>query len=267
MTGIQAIPEEPLAPTGGVKVVDRVAAILECLMTGGPELGIGELSRATGMSKGTIHRLLGALMQHRMVDQNPLTHQYRLGLRLFELGSQAIAQVDLVALAHPFLRALAEEMGETAHLAVLRNQMVLYIAKVDGWHSLRMPSHVGQTAPLHCTALGKILLAHATEEEQSEYLSRTDLVAMTPNTITNANLLRAELATILRNGFSVDNEELEIGLRCIAGPIRDHTGSVIAAVSISGPTTRITTGKTSALAERVVSAASGIGALLADPTD
>jgi DNA-binding IclR family transcriptional regulator len=242
-------------PGGGVQVVDRIAAIFDCFLTNVSEVGIGELSRVTGLSKGTIHRLLAALEQNRFVEQNPATKQYRLGLKLFELGSHAVSQVDLVAVAQPYLQELAEATGETAHLGVIRDQMVLYIAKVEGWHSLRMPSHVGHRMPMYCLGLGKILLAHLNDAELEQYLQTADLKAMTPNTITKLDVLRAELANARRNGFSVDNEELELGLRCIAAPIRDYTGNVVAALSVSGPTTRLTAAKTSELAGNIVRAA------------
>jgi IclR family KDG regulon transcriptional repressor len=242
-------------PSGGVQVVDRIAAIFDCFLANASEVGIGELSRVTGLSKGTIHRLLAGLEQNRLVEQNPATKQYRLGLRLFELGTHAVSQVDLVAVAQPYLQELAEATGETSHLGVVRDQMVLYIAKVEGWHSLRMPSQVGHRMPMHCIGLGKILLAHLNEADLERYLENADLKAMTPNTITNRHVLRAELANARRNGFGLDNEELELGLRCIAAPIRDYTGEVVAALSVSGPTTRMTAPKTSELAGQIVRAA------------
>jgi DNA-binding IclR family transcriptional regulator len=245
-----------------VQVIDRTAAIFDCFTVDTPELGVGELSRMTGLSKGTIHRLLTALEQHRLVEQDHATKRYRLGLKLFELGHSAIAVIDPVERAQPFLRDLAGLTGDNAHLAVLDDGAVLYVAKVEGWHSLRMPSRIGQRLPAHCTALGKTLLAHKPADEVASIVAERPLERRTGQTITDLGTLEKEFELIRRRGYGVDNEELEVGLRCIAAPIRDYTGAVVASVSISGPATRLTKSSIADLATKVLATAGAISKAL-----
>jgi DNA-binding IclR family transcriptional regulator len=243
-----------------VQVIDRTAAIFDCFSIDRPELGVGELARMTGLSKGTVHRLLTALEQHRLVEQDLVSKRYRLGLRLFELGRSAVAVMDHVERAQPFLRDLAGLTGDNAHLAVLDNGTVLYVAKVEGWHSVRMPSRIGQRLPAHCTALGKTLLAFKPADEVEQILAERPMERRTQHTITEVAAMRRELATIREHGYGVDNEELALDLRCIAAPIRDYTGSVVAAVSISCPTSRLTRDDVSDMAAKVMATASAISA-------
>jgi len=267
VTETRATAEPGADSTSGVQVVDRIAAIFQCLVSTTAEVGIGDLSRRTGLSKATVHRLLVALEQNRFVEQNPETRQYRLGLRLFELGSHAVSQVDLVAIAEPFMEELAEATGETTHLGVIRDGMVLYIAKVEGWHALRMPTQVGTRMPLHSTALGKVLLAHLGDAEREAFIQDLNMTSTTTHTVTKPELLEAALTSVRSNGFAVDNEELEVGLRCIAAPIRNYTGQVIGAISVSGPTTRMTVTKTSEIAVQIVKAATSASERLGGPGD
>jgi IclR family transcriptional regulator, KDG regulon repressor len=241
-----------------LQVVDRSVAILEALASDTPELGVTELARATGMSKGTVHRILASLEHHRLVEQDSESKRYRLGLRLFEFGSRATAQIDYVRLVEPYLQQLASQTGETTHLAILDDGTILYVAKVDGWHSLRMPSQIGKRLPTHCTALGKVMLAGLPDVNLRQIIKGHGLVQLTPNTLTSLERLKSELEAIRRHGYSVDNEELELGLRCVAAPVVDSNGDVVAAVSISGPTTRITTSNVAKLAPLVVACCDAI---------
>lgn len=251
----------------GVQVVDRVAAIFQCLSESNSDLGVGDLSRQTGLSKATVHRLLVALEQYRLVEQDLDTRQYRLGLKLFELGTHAVANVDLLRAAKPHLEEISKLTGETTHLGVERDGSVLYVAKVEGWHALRMPSRVGTRAPLYCTAMGKVLLANMSAQDRERTVGRVQMAKRTDRTITSLEALNAELAGVEANGFAVDNEELEIGLRCIAAPVRNYTGEVVAALSISGPVTRISVTRTSEIATLVVGAAATVSAKLGGSAD
>lgn len=244
-----------------VQVVDRVASILDCFSLDRPELGVGELSRMTGLSKGTVHRFLNALRRHRLIEQNPVTKQYRLGLKLFELGTRAIANVDHVGQAEAFLHRLAKETGETTHLAVLDQGMTFYVAKVEGWHSLRMPSQVGKRLPSHCTGLGKALLAFLPGSELEGIVAKHGLPRFTDRTITSLTALKRELAQVRKQGYSVDQGEVEDGLYCVGAPVRDFTGAVVAAISIAGPSTRIE-GTIPRLAREVIATASDISKAL-----
>ena len=231
--------DETPAPLNGPQVVDRVVDILEAFLWLGPQLGVSELSRALGLKKATTHRLLGSLRRRDFVAQDPVTRRYRLGMKLWELGSQATSQIGWIDRAKPFLQQLTDETGETAHLAVLDDGQVLYIDKVESTRSLRMPSQVGRRLPAHCTGVGKALLAHLPVVDVSSIVSRRGMPVFTNRTITNLAALQADLKEVRRRGYSVDDEEIEEGLRCIGAPVRDHSGRVVAAVSIAGPSSRL----------------------------
>lgn len=226
------------APTGA-QVVDRVVDILETLLSLGPELGVSEISRALGLKKATAHRLLASLRRRNMVAQDPVTRRYRLGGKLWELGSVATSQVDWAARVKPFLEQLTQEAGETSHLAVLNDGQVLYVEKVESSRSLRMPSQVGRRLPFHCTGVGKALVAFLPDDVLDGLIARRGLARMTLNTITDPARLRAELARTRERGYAIDSEEIEEGLVCIAAPVRDHTAHVVAAISIAGPSSRL----------------------------
>lgn len=252
-------------PISGAQVVDRVADILEAFLWLGPELGVSELARAIGLTKATAHRLLASLRNREFVAQDPATRRYRLGMRMWELGAIARASMDWLAEAKPELEVLAAQIGETAHLAVLDDDQVLYVEKVESVHSLRMPSQVGRRLPAHCTGVGKALIAFLPEDRLSAVIAHRGLPRFTAHTITDPVALNAALETIRANGYATDNEEIEEGLRCIGAPVRDHTGAVIAAISIAGPASRLPEDDTPRLAAQVRSAADAISNRLGYP--
>lgn len=225
--------------SSSVQSVDRIVLLLNHLAAAHGFLGIGDLARQSGLSKGTVHRLLTAMQLHRLVEQNPNTRQYGLGFRLVEFGNAAIRALDLPRLAEPHLHSLVESTLETAHLATISNGQVFYTAKVEGLRALRMPSHVGASNPIHCTAVGKAILAGRPVDEVRAVLASRDLEERTPNTITDPDELLKELDRIRDRRYAIDNEELEIGLRCVAAPISDYTGYAVGAISVSGPSARI----------------------------
>lgn len=251
----------------GIQVIDRAVALLQCFTLETPALGVGELSRSVGISKGTAHRLLAALQAHRLIDQDPETRRYRLGFGLFDLGSRVIARLDSVEAAHPYLQALVRETGETAHLAILDQGTAYYVAKVEGSRSLRMPSQVGRRNPIHCTAVGKVLAAYLPKDEVKDIVREHGLPRHTPNTITTLRRLTAELTIVRSAGYAVDKEEIELGLRCVAAPVRDYSGRVIAAISASGPVTRITDAALDSYAAQVRGAARSISRALGADVD
>ena len=248
-----------------VQVVDRVLEILEAFSIDTPELGVSELSRAIGLNKGTAHRLLSALERHRLVEQDQTTGRYHLGLRLWELGNRAVARLELPGPAMPALHQLSHETGETAHLAVLDDNEVLYIAKVESKRPLRIPSQVGKRLPPHCTSIGKALLASLSEAELQSVLQARGLPRFTPYTISDPDVLRSELALIRQRGFALDREELEEGLRCVGAPIRDRSAQVVAAISVAGPSVRVNEAETPRLVEAVLRAADSISQSLGSP--
>lgn len=203
------------------------------------EIGISELSKRLLLPKSTVHRLATTLAEAGMLEQNPETGKYRLGLVIFELGSLVRRKMDFSSAAKPFLMALREKTGETVHLTVLGQTSIIYINTLESKQSIRMTLDVGVRKPAYCTAEGKVLLAFKSPEVVDNILSG-NLAQRTPKTITNPGALQKELVTIRGRGYAIDDEECEVGLRCLAAPVRDHYGNVIAAVSIAGPSQRLT---------------------------
>lgn len=203
------------------------------------EIGISDLAKRLGLAKSTVHRLASTLLEQGMLEQNPADGKYHLGLALFELGTMVRRKMDFTAEARPFLRTLMEKTGETVHLAILDHDSILYVITHESKQALRMGSKVGTRAPVHSTAVGKVLLASQPEEEIERIVER-GLPQSTPGTIVEAKALRRELALVKAQGHAVDDEESEIGLRAIAAPIRNYSGDVVAAISIAGPVHRMT---------------------------
>jgi IclR family transcriptional regulator, KDG regulon repressor len=221
------------------------------------EIGISDLAKQLGLAKSTVHRLALTLFEQGMLEQNVGDGKYRLGLALFELGTLVRRKIDFPAVARPFLKMLMEKTGETMHLAVLDHDSVLYIYTHESRQAIRMSSGVGTRAPVHCTAVGKALLAFQPEDAIERILSR-GLHASTPNTLTDAKALRRELALVRARGYAVDDEESEAGLRSIAAPIRNHPGNVVASISLAGPAQRMTRKVLLAWARDVVGAADAV---------
>lgn len=203
------------------------------------EIGIGRLAKRLGLAKSTVHRLASTLLAEGMLEQNAEDGKYRLGLALFEVGALVRRKMDFTAEARPFLRMLMVKTGETVHLAVLDRGSVLYINTHESRQAIRMSSTVGTRAPVHSTAVGKALLAFQPVETIDRVVAR-GLPSSTANTLTDPRALRRELAAIRARGYAVDDEESEVGLRSIAAPIHNHSGDVVASISIAGPVHRMT---------------------------
>lgn len=245
-----------------VQVLDRAFTILNALAENGSELGLVEVSAQLRLHKSTVHRLLAALERNRYVERSLSSGKYRLGWKLFELGMQAVAHRDLFQLARPVLEWLMAETGETAHVGVLQEGEVISVLNVESRQTVRTPSTVGTRAPAHCTSLGKAILACLPRQQVMEFVRARGLRSYTCNTITQLSLLESELRRIRDRGYAVDNEEREEGLRCIGAPVLDHTGRVLAAISIAGPAFRMGQDRLSALATSVMSAAARLSASL-----
>ena len=198
-----------------------------------------ELGRRLGVHKATASRLVSTLAYHGLVERSPNSDRYRLGLGLIRLATAATAGLGLVREARPVLVRLAEESGETANLAVLDGDAVVNIDQVTPPHQVVNVNWVGRRTPLHCTSSGKVLLAHLPDQERAR-LSRGALAPRTPNTVVDGELLEAQLLEVDVKGFAWTIEELEVGLNAAAAPVRDASGTVIAAVSVSGPAYRLT---------------------------
>jgi len=238
-----------------VKSVDRVLHLLEIMAEEKGEMELKDLSKKTHINTTTLYRLLQTLQSRGFVAQNPYTGRYRLGLKLLELGHAVVEQIELRRIALPFLEELTEKTGETANLVVLDEGEAVYIEKVESPASLRMFHRIGKQAPAHATGVGKVLLAALPSEKVTEIIKSKDLCKLTENTITSPENLQKELEKIRKNGFAIDNEECEVGAKCIAAPIRDYTNQVVAAVSISGPSARLSEERLNELVKVVKEAA------------
>jgi DNA-binding IclR family transcriptional regulator len=235
-----------------VQVLDRVLSIIDALTKVREDASVAELAERVKLHKSTAHRLLSILERHRIVERVSETGRYRLGLRLFELGTIAMDRFNIRDRARPYLESLLEELNETVHLCALDAGEVLYLDKIEPARSVRMASRIGHRKPVHCTAVGKAILAHLSEAEQDSILQLHGLPRVTPKTITTAVELKAEFKAIRERGYALDNGETEMGLRCIGAVILDYSGHPVAAVSVSAPSFRLTMDKVPDLAGPVV---------------
>jgi DNA-binding IclR family transcriptional regulator len=239
-----------------VQVLDRALGILDYIGDAPSGLTLIEITQRLELHKSTVHRLLMILEQNRLVTRKG--NKYFLGLKLFILGNKVANTLDVRKCAPAYLEQLVSETGETAHLCMLDDGKVLYLEKVEASRTVRVPSNVGGRYPIHCGGAGKALLAFLSTEELDLMLKGCSFEAFTPNTATTPERLKRELELVRQRGFSIDNEEFEEGLKCIGAPVRDHTDNVIAAISIAGPSSRITDGKIQELAGSVVKAANNL---------
>ncbi|MEK6351009.1 MAG: DNA-binding transcriptional regulator KdgR [Burkholderia sp.] len=215
----------------------KVFAVLEALGAHGP-IGISELSQRLGMSKTTVHRFLQTLKTLGFVAQEDETERYRLTIRLFELGAQALDSVDLVREADIEMRRIGRLTREALHLGAFDEDHIIYIHKIDADYGLRMHSRIGRTNPLYSTAIGKVLLAWMAPDEAREALARVVFRKSTPKTLASAEAVWSILPHVREQGYGEDNEEQEDGLVCLAVPVFDRFGRAIAGLSISFPTMR-----------------------------
>lgn len=225
-----------------VQAIERAGRILELIQRSPTPLSLSELVLKSDLTKPTVFRMLRSLEHIGLVEQAAEGNlHYHVGLRCVSLGQAYLDQVDFHREAIPFLEQLRDRFNETVHFAVLDEDLrVVYIEKLDGRHAIGiMMSRVGRSAPSYCTGLGKALLASAPGDPVAILAQQGRLKRNTPNTICDPDDLRAELAVIQRRGFSVDLEEHEPGVRCVAATISDSTGSAVAALSIAGPSQRM----------------------------
>ncbi|RKX42278.1 MAG: IclR family transcriptional regulator [Thermotogae bacterium] len=223
--------------------LQRFITILECFTAEKPELSLGEIVRETGLPKPTVHRIAEAMVRYNILTKDTKTMRYKIGVKLFEMGSVYLASMELRDVAFPYLDWLQQQTKESIHLGILEEIEVISIEGLESTHSLRLKVWIGKRAPLYCTAIGKAILAFLPENEQDEIISRLSLRAFTKRTITSKELLRKELKKIRQEGLSYDRQEHEEGICCIGAPVFDRSGRVIASVSISGPAVRMTPNK------------------------
>jgi len=241
-----------------IHVIDRAAQILDSFGFDHQELSVSEIGAKTGLHRSTAHRILMALEYNDLIKQNPDTGKYHLGIKLFKLGHQAVSQLSLREICRPFLMRIMNETQETVHLAVLDDDQVLYLDKVEGPHALRMPSRVGRHIPTYCTSLGKAMLSCLDDQEVKNIFRSRVLRPYTVNTVKTLDRLLTELRVIRRRGYSVDNEEIEIGLRCVGAPLKDHTGAMVGAISTAAPSARLVAQKIPSVGRLVMAVAAEI---------
>lgn len=226
--------------SSNVKSITRATEILKVFTLERPKWGVSEIARELGLHKATTHRIIQTLEHAGLLAQDKETRKYRLGALFLERASLAARQYDIVAKARPYLRDLVRETQETCLLSVFENFRAVYVDVVASARSVKMTADLGTRVQLHCTASGKVLLAHLPQEAIDEFLRTHPLEGYTDNTVTDPAELKRQLAQIRAQGYAVDWEEMEEGLRCIASPIFDGRGRTVSAVSIAGPASRLT---------------------------
>jgi len=224
--------------TGGVQSVDRAISVLEILARSGGS-GVSELAAEIGVHKSTAFRLLAALEDRGLVEQNHDRGKYQLGFGLLRLANAIPGRLDLLRQARSVLDDLAVQFGETVNLAVLREGYAVNLSQARGPAAVATQNWIGQLTPLHATSSGKILLGNLDYDQRAQLLDASDLTRYTDLTITSRAALESQLDQVLANSYALTFEEYELGLNAVAVPVRDHTGAVVGSISASGPAYRL----------------------------
>jgi DNA-binding IclR family transcriptional regulator len=225
-----------------VQSVVRALSIIEILGEYPNGLGVVALSKELDLPKSTMHRLLHSLISKNFVYQDEENEKYYLSMKLAQVSSKMIDNLDIRKLARPFIEELSNHTNEVVHVCIRDGNEVVYIDKVESNRTIRMYSQIGKRAMLHCTGVGKILLAGLPDHKIIEIIDKVGLPKFTGNTLISKDALFEEINTIRKDGYAFDREEHEEGIYCISAPIHDYTGNIIAGFSISGPIERIKEG-------------------------
>lgn len=234
-----------------VQSVERSLDILELLSENIQGMGLTEISIKIDLHKSTVHRLLGTLIHKGFVSQDIESNKYMITTKLFELGVVKIAENDILKASKPYTKALMESLNEVVHLVIQDKADIIYIDKIEANNTIRMSSTIGRRRPLYCTSVGKAMMAFMNDEEVKEIWDNSNIEKLTENTITDFNKLLQELRRVKENGYAEDDEENEVGVRCIGAPIFNHFGKVEGAISISGPAIRVTKDRVESIANEV----------------
>jgi IclR family transcriptional regulator, acetate operon repressor len=247
-----------------VQSVERTFDVLEALAAARRPVAISELSQQLGLHISTVHRLLATLIERGYARQDERSGRYSIGRRLLELASGLTDQNDIRQEARPALEKLAAQVGETANLSVRNGDSLVYIDQVQTNRLVRMFTKVGSSAPLYCTGSGKLFLAFTDnyERELNRYLLENRLETRTASTLATPQALREELRKVRERGYSFDNEEMEEGVVCVAAPVFDRQGQLVAAISVSGPTSRMLGSDVARVIDPVRASAAEISAAL-----
>jgi len=227
----------------GVQAIERGCSVLDLLGSGKESYSLRDLSNEMNLPKPTVHRILSTFCRFGYVMQDDISKEYRLGFRLVELGQAVLNGIRLRREAQPFLHKLATQVQETVHLTRLDGSEIVYIDKVERINDpkgLRMASRVGMRNYAHSCAVGKVLLAFLSDDQRDEILTKKGLPRLTKNTIVDRVRFEAHLVKVRTQGYAVDNEENEEGIKCVAAPVWNGQGDAVAAISISAPAFRMT---------------------------
>jgi len=253
------LPRDPLA-TGAessLKSLTKVMRVLDVFSTVDRALSLADIGQRTGFPKSTAHRLLAAMREAGLLDQDRERDRYRLGMKLFELGNIVLANMELHREARPFVDALTRQSGQAVHLAVFDGHRALVIHRADASPEKGQPTALIEQAPVHCTSVGKAILAFQSPTTIDRVIA-VGLVRYTDATVTDPDQLRAQLAEIRARGYALDEGEHQPGVRCVAAPIRDQSGRVIAGISITGPFWRLPLSEVEGLAKVAIHYANAI---------
>jgi len=221
-----------------IKVLEKAFKILALFDEKGKKLTVTEIHDLLNFNKASTFRILKNLEDAGYIEKDSRTLKYKLGLKIYYLASLAEPHTAIRRITRPFLEKLNEECHETIHLAVLHQGEALYLDKIEGKKTIRVITRIGMKLPAHCSGVGKTLLADLSKDAMEKIIREKSLPRFTDNTITELNDLKAELAQIRKQGYAIDNEEIEEGLKCVASPLLNSEGKVLASISISAPSER-----------------------------
>lgn len=242
----------------------KAFAIVELMASQHEDMRLQDISQLSGIPASTALRILNTMQRLGYVSQNRQTSQYRLTLKFGQISEAVASRFDLRGLVHPHLIALSQATGESSCLAIEQDMTVVYVDVVSGQDSMiKTMQYIGKTAPMHSTGIGKLLLGEYSEEKLDHYIEQKQLLPLTANTITTKAALVKELKTIAKQGYALDDEECELGARCLAAPLRDHRGKIIACISVSGPTFRMQQAQLATIQPLIVDIAGQISSAMA----
>jgi IclR family transcriptional regulator, KDG regulon repressor len=248
-------PPPEAARGGGIQSIERAFAILEEVARSPEGIGLAELGKRVGLHNSTAFHLLKTMVSLGYVQQDKESKRYRIGRQLFTLAAGALNEIELVTLATPVLENLTQETGECSHFAIRSGDSIVVLARTAGSGLFQMTDKVGVVRPAHCTALGKVLIAHLTPSQLERFLGGSELRRFTAKTIVEREPLLRELVEVRRTGTGFDDGEFDAEGRCVAAAVRDFTGQVAGAIGISGPIWRLSIQAIQAKAEQVREAA------------
>jgi len=223
-----------------IRSIHNALNLLEEFKGDKDELGVTELSKRLDLHKNRVFRILATLEAKGYIEQNKATENYRLGVKSLELGQTFIKQLGLVRQAKPFLREIVEKCNEMAYVGTIRQNSVIYLDVEEAIQMVKVDNRVGWRLPIHCTAIGKVQVAYSSEEELEKLGILDHMESFTANTIVDRGEFLKHLKAVAKQGYALDNEEYNLGVRCVGVPLRDYTGRVVAGISVSGPSFRMT---------------------------